>query len=135
MLRCSTIGEGKSKKFATLLYILVPPQLFIVCFVPYKLLMINRLSFAKVFNYWLRKMHEMCNPSLKYTIIYVIFSARPCFIFYSSKLFFFFNFSGINKLHLTVFLFISVLKLLLFFMLTQTTNNRTCGWSRISVPV
>ena len=26
--------------------------------------MINRLSFVKVFNYWLRKIQEICNPSV-----------------------------------------------------------------------
>ena len=30
--------------------------------------MINRLSFVKVFNYWLRKMHEICNPTNNKTL-------------------------------------------------------------------
>ena len=31
--------------------------------------MINRLLFVKVFNYWLRKMHEICNPNINHTKI------------------------------------------------------------------
>ena len=30
--------------------------------------MINRLLFVKVFKYWLRKMHEICNPSTTFQV-------------------------------------------------------------------
>ena len=31
--------------------------------------MINRLSFVKVFKYWLKKIQEMCNPSAYFTFL------------------------------------------------------------------
>ena len=58
--------QSINASYCAVFFIIVPLQMFKmrkeVRFVPYKSLMINRLSFVNVFNYWFRKMHEIRNP-------------------------------------------------------------------------